>query len=145
MNGRTTAGIIVIGMALLVVIVSIRLAVAQAVAPAPFAYSQAIYLPDGVTCDIVRYTVASIIQRTPVLVESARTIWSVDQQRTVVFAENPRRVIWLEPTTITGTVTMTITTLPPGRYEVRGMGYGHRPITLPDAYRVPFEKSGACP
>ena len=108
-------------------------------APAPFAYSQAVYQPVApVVCEGSALDWQSVLQveRPPVVVTRYRTIWSVARQRTAWFDPALSYAVWLEPRTVTNTLHLDLPPLPRGAYELRTAGVAEGTETA--AYRVPF-------
>ena len=108
-------------------------------APAPFAYSRAVYQPVApVVCQngALDWQSEIVIDRPPVVVFRHRTIWSVAQRRTVWSDPEPTYAIWLDPDTVKNALHFDLPQLPIGAYELRTAGVGEGTETA--AYRVPF-------
>jgi hypothetical protein len=87
---------------------------------------------NGIVCpgDLLVYTQTVSYQDTPVVVRLVASVWSVDQQRMVVYDTAPRYANFLEPVTFTGRVEWPIPEdFQPGLYErrVSGQAEGREP------------------
>lgn len=117
--------------------------------PAPFTFSQEIYLPTrGDICpgDVVEFRPRLIVDRVPTLLVVARTLWNVSEQRTLVPEVQPKFFIWTEEERGQG-VSRAIRyqlpkTLPVGLYEVRGAATAFNSDA--STYRVPFVIAASC-
>lgn len=108
-------------------------------------FSSATYLPkQGVVCpgQTLDYTVTIYIDRTPAMPSSARSWWSVDEQRTVLPDERLTTTVWTAntPPAITAPASVPVPDLPAGHYEMRT---GVRTAALA-VYSVPFEIPEGC-
>ncbi|AWN23994.1 hypothetical protein DKM44_12770 [Deinococcus irradiatisoli] len=117
--------------------------------PPPLAYSADVYLPvQAQVCpgDTLRWKPTLEISRAPTLLLLARTLWDVEDERTIRPEQTPKYLIWLsiqQGQTLSGETTYTLPAdLPVGLYEVRSAATAMNSDAA--VYRVPFVIAASC-
>lgn len=67
--------------------------------PPPFSYTSDVYLPIKASArpgDTISWHPQLIVQRTPTLLMTVRTLWDVSDERTIVPEIDPKYVVWLD-------------------------------------------------
>lgn len=131
-------------LAILAILVSTAVLTRSTLAPAPFAYSSDAYPPHAAAlCPgaLLAWQSITHVNDAPVTVLNSRSIWSIEQNRTVVAARTGDRteLTWPYTTTITSTAVYTLPqTLAPGHYLLMSSAAA-RHGSADAIYRVPFQ------
>lgn len=117
--------------------------------PPPFYFTQPVYAASKAHyCpgETVEWQSKLIVTHAPTLLVLARSVWSVNEQRTIKPDENPKYFVWTELETgkpVAPPIRYTLPDdLPPGHYEIRVGASSHN--TEAQAYRVPFVVEEGC-
>lgn len=139
------SAVVVILATLLVVTGAIWVSLSQHLERPSVSFRFPTIVPEGVYCpgSLIVYRQEMIISDAPAIIERVQSVWSIDEEQTVLFDDSPEWTSFSDVTMVRRVHDFKVPTLRPGAYELRvAVTGGYRWNT--SLYRVRFTVPPGC-